>query len=345
MNPKIYYIAIACILLMAFPGVVQCEDKPAIVNLIVNPDITVSPTREQALITESHLLNLKNEIQNRNFSATIFSTQDLAGSRVGLRLTEMGLKTNNFELAISGNNSNDILSDLSYEEQKAIFEKSKEYVESCKICGKNEIIVRGFMPQLFSQNENTYKALDDLGISYDAGFQAGVLYSPGHENDVWPYLVPGHKFYAVPVSTYVVSGKNVPLQDSYFNDSGLSASQWYDALAAKLDEISGKDEPLVVSLTTSVSGSGNYLDALIRFMDYAKSKKTSFVTTMQLVDMTKTGLRDVSALPTSNVSAECTTCGQSDSNVISLAVSTNESTRAANNTTQVAAPEVVAASK
>ena len=53
------------------------------------------------------------------------------------------------------------------------------------------------MPPLFDQNEDTYKVMDDLGIKYDAGFQEGIIYAPGHENDVWPYNVEGYGFYAV----------------------------------------------------------------------------------------------------------------------------------------------------
>jgi hypothetical protein len=77
----------------------------------------------------------------------------------------------------------------------------------------------------------------------------------------------------------------------------------------------GKDEPMVVSLTTSVSGSGDYLDALNKFLDYAISKKASFVTTAQLVDMAKTGVRDVSELPTNATSEGCSTCGQNQGDI------------------------------
>jgi hypothetical protein len=183
------------------------------------------------------------------------------------------------------------------------------------------------MPQSYSQNQDTYKVLDDLLIKYNTGFQAEFIYSPGHQSAVWPYLVEGHKFYAVPVSTYTYSGKMMVLQDSYFNETGLNASEWYDSLVGKFDEIQGKDVPLVISLTRAISGSGEYFDALKRFIDYAISKKASFITTNQLVEMTKAGVRNVSELPVVSDSNECLTCDQGQRNA-NITVSMNNTNQA-----------------
>ena len=277
--------------------------------------------------------------------ATIFAPQDVIRSNLDLALTHMGLK-GKFELAMSGNNSNENISIMPYADQSASLKISKMFVEGCNVCGKNNITVYGFMPQSFDQNQDTYKVLDDLGIQYDAGFQAGLLYIPGHEKDVWPYLVQGHKFYAVPVSTYDLSEEKVVLRDSYFKDNGLGATQWYDAMVRKFDEIQSKDEPLVISLTTPISGSGEYLDALNRFMDYAISNNASFVTTTQLVILAKTGVHDVSSLLPADASGKCLTCGQEDENYsMSISTDVSEFAQAANNTTQVTAPEAIVASK
>ncbi|MCK9566414.1 MAG: hypothetical protein M0Q43_10235, partial [Methanothrix sp.] len=224
----------------------------------------------------------------------------------------------------SGSHSGEKLSTKSYSDQKAILQKSKEYIESCRVCGENEITARGFMPQSFDQNKDTYKALDDLGIEYDTGFQAGLIYAPGHQDDVWPYQVKGYNFYAVPVSTCSLSGQKVPLQDKYFNDSGLTSAQWYDALVGKFEEAQGNNEPEVIVLTKSVSGSGDYLDALKRFLDYAISKDAKFVTTMNLVNMS----REEGYVPPSPTSGKCITCGQDggESNTIEIAVLKNNTT-------------------
>jgi len=333
----ILWSMLGIVLIMTVLGAAQPVNSPTIIGLTINADIPSSATEEQAHVAEQNLSHIYDQINQRNLAATVFSPGDTAHSYVNLGLTRIGLSTN-FELGISGNHSNEKLSTVPYAEQSTILKNSKRYVENAKVCGKNVITVHGFMPQSFDQNKDTYNVLDSLGIQYDAGFQAGVLYAPGHKNDVWPYLVEGHKFYAVPFSTYNTSGKSVVLDDSYFKDNGMSGSQWYDSLAGKFDEIQGKDVPLVIGLTSSISGSGDYMDALKKFMDYAVSKKASFVTIGQLVNMTKAGVRDVSALPAS-VPAGCPTCDQSSSN-------TNAKiTVSMNNTTEVAAPTAVKASK
>lgn len=341
MRQLILWTVLVFISMTMMVGSSQSEDRTAILSLIIDAEMPMSATSEQVASAESNLYEMYNQIKARNLVATIFSTQDTLRSHANLRLTRIGIDSE-FELGLSGNNSNEKISNMPYENQIALLRTSKSYVEACKICGKNNITAYGFMPQSFNQNRDTYRALDELDILYDTGFQAGLIYTPGHENDVWPYLVEGHKFYAVPVSTYTLSDKKVVLQDSYFKNNDFDAAQWYDALVGKFDEIQGKDEPLVISLTTSVSGQGDYLDALNRFMDYAISKKASFVTTEHLVDLAKTGVHDVSSL-TTNVSSECLTCGQTADNSISITASISKNTQAANNTTQVASDETKAA--
>jgi hypothetical protein len=108
-----------------------------------------------------------------------------------------------------------------------------------------------------------------------------------------------------------------------------------DALVGKFNEIQSKDEPMVIVLTTSVSGSGDYLDSLRSFLDYATSKKARFVTTANLVSLAKAGSHDPSLLPI-NVSRESLTCGQ-DENLFNLTASIIKVAPAANNTTQIMA--------
>lgn len=293
MKDHIYRSIFLCLLILLAAG--SSEAKVPVVNLMIKADMPLSATEDQKRIAESYLFDMYNEINGRNLSATIFSTQDFIDSHARLRLTDIGL-SRNFELAMSGNHSNEMLSGESLVKQKAILDRSKKYVEACRVCGENEIAAYGFMPQLFDQDENTYKVLDELGIAYDAGFQSGILYAPGHEEDVWPYIVQNHNFYAVPISTYELSGKNMPLVDSYAKDAGLTSSQWYDLVKAKFDDAQGK-EPTVICLSTSISGTGDYLEALKQFLDYAVSKNGKFVTTMDLVNMSRLEGFEAPAMP------------------------------------------------
>jgi hypothetical protein len=214
---------------------------------------------------------------------------------------------------------------MSYSEQLAVLQNSKRFASSAHVCGKNEKDISGFKPLSFDQDQNTYRALDDMGMKYDAGFKAGILYAPGHEEDVWPYPVEGHNFYAVPISSCMISGEKVPLQDSYFKENGLAADRWYDALTSRFNETSGKNEPLVISLTTSISGSGDYLSAFKKFIEYTKSENAYFVNTTQLVDMSVGEGGAVSTIPAKSIaSSECTTCNQNKENQSTSNATSNE---------------------
>lgn len=288
----------------------QSSEKSAIINLMI--DAQAFSSQDPAFNSERSLEAITNLIIEKNLTATIFSAQDVLNSELDLDITRLGLDPR-FELAMSGNNTGEEISHLSYEEQKASLERSKKWVEAAKICGVNEIIVYGFMPQSFDQNTDTYKVLDELKIHYDAGFQTGLIYEHGHESDVWPYLVEGHGFYAVPVSNCTIWDKKTPLSDRSFKDSGLDAGQWYEALTTKFDQIQGKNETLVISLTTSVSGSGDFLDALKEFIRYVLKRDAEFVTTAQLVELSRRGMGDVSELArVIDASSNCVNCSQSE---------------------------------
>jgi len=313
-------------------GSAQSEEKQFVVNLIIDADVPPSPSEEQGYQAEALLNALLNEIETKDLGATVVSTQDTLATYAKMRITRIGSNPR-FELAMSGNNSAEKLSAEPYAKQKKVLQESKEYVEASKYCGINEIAVKGFMPQSFDQNEDTYKVLDELGIQYDAGYQAGIIYAPGHEGDVWPYKVEGHEFYAVPVSSISLSGKLVPLQDKYFKDNNLGSSKWYDALATKFNEARKDGQPLVIATTASISGSGDYLDALKRFLDFAVANKAPFVTSLDMVNMS----RIEGYQPPANAAKECLTCGQKKGTVDILI--------SQNNTTQNATEEAAVVSQ
>jgi len=332
MKEMVVYGLMASILLLGMASAGQSENNLAPVNLLINVDMVESPTKEQVFEAEDNLLNVMQELQNKKLKATFSSPYDVIATRIRLRITEAG-RDPNFELAMSGNNSHEKLSMKSYAEQESILSRSKGATENARVCGTNEIIAYGFMPQSFDQNQDTYKVLDELGIQYDAGFQAGLLYETGHENDTWPYQVEEYNFYAVPVSTYILSDKRVPLQDKYFQENGLTSSQWSDALEDKFLEAKETGEPVVIALTTSVSGNGDYLDALKEFLEFAVSKDASFVTTLDLVNMSL----EEGYAPKANVKGGCATCGQKgeEEGSIDVGISTIQS----NNTTEAIAAD------
>ncbi len=308
MNKLIYWSAMICLLAMAQLGASQPAGDAQVVNLMVDYYMPASADDKMIEDATNNLFHIMDELGNRNLDVTLFLTEDTSKQARGFA-TQQGLRSN-VELAMSGNRSGEKLGAKSLGEQKAILESSKKHTELCNVCDVNVITARGFMPQSFDQNQDTYKVIDDLGIDYDAGFKAGILFAPGHENDVWPYQVENHKFWAVPVSTYTFSGEKVAFDDREVKDKGISGSQWKDLLIGKFDEASGKNEPVVVSLSSSVSGSGDYLGALKEFLDYAVSKNAKFVKTSYLVNMTRAGDNPISpsADSESNLISDCPTC-------------------------------------
>lgn len=305
-----------------FPAASQ-EDNHPVVALMINVDVPASPSEAQIREAEINLHKIYNEIRSRDQTATLFLNQDVTSSRIRLTLAQYTVLSN-MEFAVSGRHSNDSLSSLPLAKQQELIKKSIDIAKASKVCGLTEVNVLGFFPPGFDQNEDTYQAIDKLGITYDAGFQAGLIYAPGHEDDSWPYQVDGYDFYALPTSSINLSGKKMPLYDIDMQESGISASDWSNYIVAKLDEASGKDEPEVILLSTSVSSNGEYLDALKDFLDYAKSMNATFVNARDLISISTGSPLDLED------STICETCGQNQGegisiNVVNESISANES--------------------
>jgi hypothetical protein len=128
----------------------------------------------------------------------------------------------------------------------------------------------------------------------------------------------------VPVSSYNSSGVKVNLSDRYSKEVlGLSGSKWYDTLAAKFDEAAISGDPMVVIFSNQVSGSGDYLDAYKKFVEYAISKNAKFVNTTELINIAeaKNATGKLPALSASGVKpSACPTCGQKNESKGSLAI-------------------------
>lgn len=283
------------------------EDTAPIISLMVDVDIPPSPAYDEIRSTEQNLHRISGEIFNRGTTTTIFLTQDVASSRIRLMLAQYSVLSG-FEFAISGKQSDDQLSTMPLSEQEALIKRSVTLAEAAQVCGMSEIHVTGFMPPGFDQNEETYMAIDNIGFAYDAGFQAGLIFEPGHEEDVWPYQVEGRNFYALPLSTVEVDGELVPLYDKKLAEMGVGASEWAEILKAKLDEAAANDEPVVILISTSISGDGEYLDALKTFLSYAKSENATFVNARTLVNYAKTG----SLTPPLVEESECIDCEEDE---------------------------------
>jgi hypothetical protein len=341
---KIYKAAFVLLLFgIALSGITcpsLCQESP-VVNIIVDADIPSNPSSEEVKAAGDSLINLINEIDPFDRNITIFVSGEMA-TVYRLGITSQGAMTNH-ELALYGNNTGENLSSLSVAEQEEIIKDANKRLYSCYICGGKHVDIKGFRPQGFEQNEHTLRALENLSIIYNAGFQRGLIYMPGHENDSWPYLIEGSNIYAVPISTTDVNGEKAVLYDKYIRDDmGLSGSQWQDLLQSQFAENAKAGAPTVVIFSNLVSGDGDFLDAYRNFLNYAESQGARFLTTFQLVDMTaaknlassipeleeaRKGAEDVSPDEKGAI-ADCPTCDEASSekgaSIISFSIRKNE---------------------
>lgn len=270
------------------------RDDRATVNLILDIDLPPIEGYTEQGIAQQLINNLSLEIDSRELNATILvDNETAAGAYSRPLITFLGVKANH-EMALAS--SKEDLGRLSLSEQDRFIKSWKKNLENTKLCagsyGATEVTVKGFRSLSLPGND-TLKALQDIGFLYDAGFQAGLVYMPGHENDTWPYLIDKTNVYAIPVSSALMNGKRIPLQDRKAKEIGINASQWYSLLKNKFDETSRRDEPMVIILSGSVSGSGEYHDAFDSFIEYAINNSAAFVATTKLVDMARSGQKHI----------------------------------------------------
>lgn len=295
-------VLICVVMAFLLPSGVLSTDDSVLVNIMIDaelypPAVNMTPDEKIGMEIES-FGRLLDVIDSKNLNATVYITGDYISERTEnisyeYYVAQVGTKPN-CELAMHGMTTAELLGSMPYRNQYSILTESKGLIEESCILNEKTTDVKGFRPQYFSQNETTYEILDDMGIIYNSGYKAGILYLPGHEEDTWPYMVENHTFYAVPISTHELSGEQVYLCDlSTLSGLKLNGSQWYDLLASEFVECEENGDPMVVIFHNFVSGwDDDYLEAFGNFIDYAASKDATFVTTLELVDMVKTDWRN-----------------------------------------------------
>lgn len=279
MKKMLFFVGMALLLAQLLFACAAANEGSGVLNLIIKME--ESPLAEGASQAEKENLemnstiNLLNEVDSKGLAASIAVTGDIAYTTYPLYVTMLGSKANH-ELMMAGMSKGEEL--VSFEDQDARLRKTKRYVEDDYICGGTQFKVAGYLPQPNSFNQSSYKILDDLGMLYlvdDMGL-------PESQGKSAPYLMDGFAFYVVPVS----EGQDIRMQDGSAKAAGLNGTDWYNLLAGKFDDSAGKGEPMVAVFTNTVSGSGEFLDAYKRFVEYAAGKGASFVTTKELVEST-----------------------------------------------------------
>ena len=261
--------------------------NPVYVNLMIDANFPTNLTQIDTDSAFGLILNLTNILDDRGLNATIFVTPEMATNQ-SILVTTLGMRASH-ELAAKVTDQS--LGGTPASEQEAYLKQVKAVMDSDHICvgpSANTVNTRGFMLPLSSQNENVYKILDIMGAVYDARFDQGIQYQPGHDKDIWPYRIENHSLYAVPISSYLSNEVQILLSDRIMKDEmGMSGPKWHDILVSRLDQSVRDGVPMVVLFNSSISGFGDYLDAYKEFIGYAASKNASFVSTLELVNDTR----------------------------------------------------------
>lgn len=238
-------------------------------------------------LCEDKLTPIMQELIDRNMEATIYVTALFAYKNRSILDEFMNM---GYEVAAHGYKTGEMLDTLSYSDQKIIIESSIRASSSCMSC-RYFSPPAGFRPQFFGQNEDTFNILDSFGIIYNSGFIEGVKYMPGHEKDASPYLLDGHRFYVVPISSVTNSHypKGICLCDTSAKlNYKLTANEWLEILKERLELSINKNVPMVIIVHDMTTGlDPEYFSVFIRFLDILIEKEVETATTAKLVNMYK----------------------------------------------------------
>jgi len=249
-----------------------------------NPPVYVNLQVDAELEDTQGLRTVTLELQRRQITATVFVTAEYA-NRNALLINE--LFRTGFEIGLHGYYTGEQLASMTYAEQKDLLSRAKLALEGCRPCGTYKPIL-GFRPQYFSQNEDTFRVLDELGLTYNSGFKMGQLYLEGHTWTAMPYAVPGHNFRVLPISTVPEGCHRVYLCDLACGQvEQWTPAQWRDGLLKALADAIETRQPLVVLLHGYYAGDETkygYWQPVLDFLDAAQGQVT-FVQSKQLVEL------------------------------------------------------------
>ena len=163
------------------------------------------------------------ELSQRGIPATLFVTP-FSGKQYEEKLHQLYLSGLEIPLL------SPYLGGMSRRIQSLEISEGLRKVSGCPMCKTDQPVV-GIRPTRFVQNEDTYQLVDSLQFAYNAGFQARLLYMPGHGQEFGPYHAEGYDFAAVPVSTTLWQGERVCLSDRIFGQlAGVDPDQWGELL-------------------------------------------------------------------------------------------------------------------
>jgi peptidoglycan/xylan/chitin deacetylase (PgdA/CDA1 family) len=227
------------------------------------------------------LKNIADELKKRDIRATIYTTAEYALVNPELIETVHG---QGFELALHGYQAGERLAHLPYEEQKQLLKTARFILEGCRPCGSFRSII-GFRPQSWSQNEDTYRILDELGIIYNSSLAAGEIKA---RSDALPFRIEDHDFYIIPISSIVYRERRIYLCDtacSFDEEMNLKPAEWSEVMHLAITKSRENGTPLTLIFHDWYTGNREkygYWEPFIDFLDNVEGKAI-FIKTHEFV--------------------------------------------------------------
>jgi len=247
--------------------------KPVLVNVQV--DVEQESDKE-------YVYNILSEIEKRGWSVTIYFTGEFA---MGYPDIVKDIHDRRHQIAVCGWTSGEDLTLLGFEEQLLFINESFTTVRSA-INNFYYAYIADFRPQGLKQDENTFKALQQLNVRSNAGFLAS-------ETETHPYHT-NYGFIAIPIATIKQHSKDIPLIDKIIFDSGASVQNYLDYLTKRYDESLVTKEPFTIVVHSSVTGSDEEkLEAFIQFLDYVKDTNGQVVMTDHMTTLANPYMTDL----------------------------------------------------
>jgi peptidoglycan/xylan/chitin deacetylase (PgdA/CDA1 family) len=273
-------------------GLVGCPPEPVPTELPADQTVPTDGSVEiMSLMIDAEqedtagLQKLTDFLLVQQVPTTVYVSADYANRNATL----IGdLHAKGFEIALHGFNTGEQLATMTYEDQKDLITRALTAVRGCTPCGTSRPVI-GFRPQYFSQNEDTYKVLDELALTYNSGYKAGHLPFTGEEAARRPLLAPGHNFMVLPVTTTVFNGKDIYLCDiSCALAEKLTAEDFAALLAQGRAEARTAGEPFVANFHGWYTGDDtqySYWPVFESFVKKAKAEGAVFVRSRQLATL------------------------------------------------------------
>jgi peptidoglycan/xylan/chitin deacetylase (PgdA/CDA1 family) len=184
-SKEFWILCIIPVVLFSLAVAGQASSHPVVVNIMIDAEISpfaqnLTPAAEESLEL-SYLAEMLDYMDSKNINTTVYFTGDFASKQIGNvfykdYVNHVASKPTH-EIALHSMTTSDKLGLMSYQEQLSLLTRAKSLIETAYNKDNEFSPIKGFRPQYFSQSEEAYKALDEMGIVALIGICASTISS------------------------------------------------------------------------------------------------------------------------------------------------------------------------